>query len=284
MSAPLTGLQIQFLQRLLGESVLDSAVSHAAEYFQQHHHLGQRIRRRYVYTTADHELAANILSSLGIPHAPLPSGTLRSQLSGTQPEKRAGTRAPHADSVAIKPASGRCQIDGRSLCLAPDSYMVVTSEQALAISAGRLLLVENLETFRRLEHYRWIDYQGQDVLAIFLGDNRFNQADALAVVAERSEPCWSLYDFDPNGLGRAVQLPRLERAVFPDLTALELLTLRMDRKDLFSDSVNRWQRTIEEDSRPMIAQLWALMRRLRRGLPQEQMETMMAAPAAEKPS
>lgn len=275
MSATLSLIEIRFLQRLASGGVTNLATSRSAGVFHANFHLGTESGSRYVYQPADWLRAGQLLSSMGVDHAPLPPGSFRSDATtqGAASEK-VSTLRPHADSIPVKPVAGTCMIDGKPLVLAPDSYMVVPSATALRIQATRLLLVDNAETFRRLERYRWINYGGHNVLAIYRGDNWFKQSETLAMVNQRSESVWCFYDFDPEGLGRAATQARLERVVLPKLDLLETAVRRHNRRDLFDSNVRAWRPTLDACVRPLIATPWALMKALRRGLPQEIMEKM----------
>jgi hypothetical protein len=133
------------------------------------------------------------------------------------------------------------------------------------------MVVENFETFRRLESYHWIDYQGQDVLAIFQGDNVFRQTTQLEIVRQRLEPVWAFFDFDPAGLGMGRNLPRLEKIVLPDHDVLAEKTKRARRQALYIEQISQWGNAIESDLRDLVSTPWRLMKGLKSGLPQEWM-------------
>lgn len=268
----LTSPQIRFLQRLASKKPPKSPASQVAEYFIEHFHIGIRVGRTFEYLPTDHLKAAQMLANSGLPMEPLPAGSLRSDASELPGmSEKTGTKKPHSDSVAVKPVAGTCSLDGRKLAIPQKSYLVLTCEQALSVRAGRLLVVENFETFRHLERYDWISYEEQDVLAVFRGDPQYRTDDALKVIMQRREPVWAFCDFDPAGLAISANMPRLERIVLPEFDDLEEKAVRARRQDLYIEQLPQYGKRLESDSRDMVASVWNLMKRLRAGLPQEWM-------------
>lgn len=267
----LSSTQITFLQRLAIEKPAERGHSAVAEFFLVHCGIGSRKGRGFVYTEKSYQEAISLLIANGLPLTPLPAGSSRSDAIGL-PSEKTGTKAPHYDSVAIKVASGACLLGGHPLPRPEQGiYSVLTVAQATAVTADRLLLVENVETFRTLEKYRWLDYQGLNVVAILLGDNLFKADRVDAVIRARAEPVWAFFDFDPNGLGRACSLPRLDRIILPASGWLDATTKRVKRSDLFADQINQWRSTIERSNNAEISAAWRLLSRLEKGLPQEWM-------------
>ncbi len=270
----ISSIQLRFLQRLHAERPQRANNSQAAQHFSEHFHIGVQIGRSIEYTELDFRKVKQMLLNGGLPLSPMAAGALRSNaVAIPELSEKVGTQSPHADSIALKPISGACTSDGRKLAVPIGGYLVVTHEIALSIQATRLMVVENFETFRRLESYRWIDYQRQDVLAIFQGDNVFRQTTQLEVVRQRLELVWAFFDFDPAGLGMGRNLPRLERFVLPDRDDLTQKTKRARREDLFIKQMPQWGNSIESDARDLVSIPWSLMKSLKSGLPQEWMSS-----------
>jgi len=271
----LTSVQIAFLRRIATEKRTKLRASAVAIFFAEQHHIGYRLGRACEYLPQHHDLAARLLATLKLPLTARAPDTLRCEAVNTPGvSEKHRTLAPHRDSVAVKPIAGQCLLPGGApFSLPPESYAVLTVAQALAISAQRLLVVENLETFRLLERYRWIDHQGLTVLAIYRGDQHLRLDEAAAVVAQRHEPTWMFADFDPAGLAMAARLPRLERVVLPDTAWLADTTRKCRRHDLFASQFEQYGPTLERDANPLIRPLWQLMKDLKLGLPQEGMAT-----------
>lgn len=267
----LSNTQISFLQRMAINKPEALGHSSAAEFFHGHCSLGMRKGRGFTYHGADHQKAADLLLASSLPLTQLPPGSSRADAAGWRNEK-SGTVAPHADSIAVKVASGICSLDGHPIHHAEQGiYSVLTRAQLLRVSADRLLLVDNVETFRSLHLYRWIDFSGLNVLAILLGDNFFKESVSMSVVRSRTEPVWAFFDFDPAGLGRACGIPRLDRLVLPDSVALENATRSARRSDLYFMQIKQWGKTLDRQSNKEISAAWRLMSRLQLGLPQEWM-------------
>ena len=268
----LTSLQIAFLQRLAGKRPSSTRSSAVAEFFAEHHYIGFRVGRSFEYGESHYEKAALLLTNLHLPLLPLALDTTRAEtaiIPGIS--EKSGTLSPHSNSVAIKPISGRCTYAGKQFSIPAESYAVLTVQQACAVSAQRLMVVENFETFRLLERYQWIDYQGLDVLAIYRGEKQFRLNEARSVLVQRSEPTWMFSDFDPAGLAMAVGLPRLERVVSPEISWLKHMTIKSRRQDLFANQLDQYGRMLDRTDSVLIAPTWLLMKCLSAGLPQEWM-------------
>ena len=180
--------------------------------------------------------------------------------------------APHAGSVAIK-CIGRCLLDTDVLLVPEGSYLVVTPELGRRIKCERLLFVENLETFRRLERYEWIDFEGRAVMAVFRGDSVLSTGDALHLLRHRSEPVWAFVDFDPAGLLIANSLPsdRLERIIVPTWPTLRQLANTLRGRQLFDDHQQQARLTLEQATHPVIQEAWGVLSELQCGVTQERM-------------
>ena len=264
--------QAKFLQRLVEEKPARRR-SDVAEFFAAQYGIGKLVGREVIYALDDWERAAQFLDNLGIARRRLDERARRAEtieFSGIS-EKSFG-QSPHRNSVAVKAAFGDSGLGGSKLFSPDGGYLVLTVEDAIGVQCERLLVVENLETFRNLAKYRWIDYQGMATLAIYRGERLFNTADAGAVIEARSESVVAFVDFDPAGLAIANRLPRLERLLIPDLAWLRAAVGRTRRSDLFDKQVAQSAASLEAAAHPDICGAWAAMKELRRGFPQEWME------------
>jgi hypothetical protein len=196
-------------------------------------------------------------------------------LHGGQSEK-SGTRGPHSDSVALR-VIGECDLDGQRVWTPARGYVVFTIQDAARVrGVDVLLLVENLETFREIERYRWIGFEGRRSLVVFRGDRSFSAGDSMALLLARTEPVWAFADFDPAGLGIASNVPRLERLVLP---SADWVAARLDgdrQRELYDRSAGHWSAVLDRCQMPQITSAWAMMRARRAGLAQE---AMRGAPA-----
>lgn len=264
----LSSRDIAFLQDLVVKGSGQKVASQASHHFCRHFGMGQHVGSRFVFSQADGDRARQMLTIAGVAIGPTLQPLRRAQAGLNNPsQEKAGTLAPHQDSIAVKAAHGRCGYMG-SLVPAV-GYQVLTLEQACEIRADVLLVVENLESFRFLERNRWIDYQDLAVLAILRGDGVF-KADGVSILLESSStPVWAYFDFDPAGLGMASKLPRLQRVLLPDEDALVSAARKSNQVHLYADQLDQWGRILSSDHRPMIQQPWSLMRKLRLGIAQE---------------
>lgn len=226
-----------------------------------------------MFSQADADRAHQMLTIAGVAIAPAGQPLRRAQAGLNNPsQEKAGTLAPHQDSVAVKTANGRCECKGYSVPTL--GYQVLTLEQVCAIRADVFLVVENLESFRFLERNRWIDYQQLAVLAIFRGDSVFKADVVSSLLESSSAPVWAYFDFDPAGLGMAAKLPRLQRFVLPDEEVLVNAARKANQVHLYADQIDQWGRSLSSDDRLMIQRPWALLRKLKVGMAQELMDML----------
>jgi len=269
----LTPKQAIFLQRLVADRPTARREGKIAMYFVTHFAIGVRVGRMVEYCDADITAALNFLQNSGLPTIPLTEDMRRAQTSQfVGISEKTFSQAPHKDSVSLKVASGVCRVKERTLVTPAGCYGVFTVEQAMQVSADRIMVVENLETFRNLELQRWIDYGGLNVLAVYRGDSRFALTDVTKVIQERKESTWAFFDFDPAGLAMAATLQRLERIILPDFDWLEQETRRCKRSDLFAPQVNQYRNFLETAENKSVRAIWRRMSSLNLGFPQEWME------------
>lgn len=267
----LTYAQIEFLRHLARNKATQKSASAAASFFHDQVGLGQQAGSRFLYGEHDHARAATVLRNHGVSLEPTAKGLRRADapLHHNANEKRS-TLGPHADSIPLKGIAGNCLLDGNAITR--EGYSVFSLDKAVRVTCTRLLVVENMETFRLLERNRWIDYQGHDVLAVQHGDTQFHHGTVREFLQQRTEPVWAYFDFDPAGLGLASGMPRLERVILPPAKQLSDLARRAQQVDLFSKSLRQWTASLEREVNPLIRPHWELMKSLRLGLSQEFMD------------
>ena len=275
----LNSTEIAFLQRLATERPRSRTANATARSMCTNFGLGLSTGRNIEYREDDWQLAQRLLSSHDIPTAKLEGNAGRLELAafGGVSEK-SFSQAPHANTVAVR-VMGGCTLDDRNISVPEGCYLALTLEAAARIKCDRIMVVENLETFRRLERYAWLDLQGLSVLVIYRGDNIFNPRDAQALVLERSEPIWAFFDFDPQGLMLANSLPhdRLEKIVVPDDAVLAGLCDTARGRRLFHDQIKGCQQQLNASQHHAVLPLWELMKQLRSGVTQERMAHLLGA-------
>lgn len=269
-----TATQIQFLQRLVSDSPSQRRGGEVARFFCEHYSVGVAVGNNIEYREVDHKRAESLLRTHDLPVEHLTAGARRSDAAqyGGMSEKNFSER-PHANSVAVR-FIGRCSLDGQPLMTPPGTYMVVQRESALQIKCDRILLVENLETFRHLERYQWVRHEGLSIMVVFRGDPTLSIADALEVVQRRVEAIWAFVDFDPAGLAIANALPheRLERIVLPPLRWLEQVADTPRGRLLFADQVSHYGAALDGSSHAQVGALWKAMRAIKGAVTQERMQ------------
>lgn len=265
--------QILFLQRLVSERPTQRRAGKISWHLCEHYSLGTKVGRQVEYQEANFRMAESLLRNHDLPVAPLAAQASRADVAtfGGLSEKALST-APHAGSVAIK-CIGNCALDSSVLRTPDGSYLVVTPEVGSRITCDRLLLVENLETFRQLDRYNWIDYRGLTVLAIYRGDTALSTGDAAKFVRKRTEPIWAFVDFDPAGLLIASALPvdRLERIVLPEIGWLRRAACTARGRQLFDVQESKARPSLERSEHPLVRTAWGELLALRSGVTQERM-------------
>jgi hypothetical protein len=270
--------EILFLQRLVHAGPGRRRAGDAARHFSEHFSLGTRIGGWIEYR-ADHiQSARQLLHANDLPITPMPEGASRADVAafGGLSEKALST-APHANSVAIR-CIGNCTLDGASLHTPDGTYLVVKGAVAARIACQRLMLVENLETFRELETYRWIDYQGLSVLAIYRGDVHLSPSAPRECILARTEPLWAFVDFDPAGLVIANALPpdRLQRLVLPDPAWLAEAATTSAGRALYGAQEAKSRGALAKSFSPEIKRSWLDLQRLKGAVTQERMRSAPA--------
>lgn len=268
-----SAVQVTFLQRLVSDRPEFRRAGDVARFFCDHFGLGAAVGSRVEYLAAHYEAAEGLLRANDLPVAAMGAHATRADSAayGGMSEKSLSA-APHSKSVAVK-CLGRCVLNGHTLYAPEGSYVVLTPELAQRVTCQRILVVENLETFRSLEAYVWIDRSGLDVLAVYRGDIEMPNKDAAEVIEGRDEQIWGFFDFDPAGLVMANSLPagRLERVVLPSQTWLKRAANTPRGRQLFDSQVAAYGRTLDQSTHPEVIAMWQLMKELGSAVTQERM-------------
>ena len=268
-----TTIEVSFLQRLVAERPLVRASGAAATFFCDNHGLGVCIRRRIEYQDKHFAAAERLLRLHDLPVSPLGPYSTRADVAqfGGLSEKNYST-APHANSVNVK-VLGTCYLDGQRLYTPVGANLVLTREQSLLVTCKRIMLVENLESFRFLEEYSWVNRSNVNFLVVYRGDKHAPLGDAASVLMNRSEPIWAFMDFDPAGLAMANALPlgRLEKILLPSPDWIEVAANTARGRELFDTQEAQYSATLDASSSPQVKKAWTLMKRLKSGVTQERM-------------
>ena len=274
-----TSHQILFLQRLVSERPMQRRAAEVSRYFCEQYSLGTAVGRQIEYRDEHLRMAHSLLLSHDLPVEPLAAQASRADAAafGGLSEK-ALSAAPHAGSIAVK-CIGNCTLEAIALRTPADTYLVVTPDVGHRIACDRLLFIENLETFRQLEKYTWIDYRGQAVLAVFRGDAQLSTGDAARFIRARAEGILAFVDFDPAGLLIANALPadRLERLILPDAEWLRDAANTARGRQLFADQEPKAGPSLERTMNEELRTAWGELKALRSGVTQER---MLRAPGA----
>ncbi|SDC46048.1 hypothetical protein SAMN05444679_103126 [Variovorax sp. CF079] len=154
----------------------------------------------------------------------------------------------------------------------PGSFLAMHWQDALALPYEVLVVCENLEPMRRMHRYAWMSeyLKGRSALATFRGAPSWFRVDCAAqLVKADTRPVLALFDFDPQGLVMAAALPRRESLCLPPWEVLEPLVIERKRHDLFAAQEAGCRAILDACQEKDLAQAWARIRRLTRGLNQE---------------
>jgi len=277
-------VEVAFLQRLFADRPVRRKASAVATRFAREHGLGVLERQQVTYAEEDHVRAGHLLTNHGYAHEGPPEGARRSDAAGYgAASEKAGTLGPYSGAVLVKPFHGVFEVDGQVLPQLSGACSMMDVETARRCEPDVWLYVENLETMRRIERYRWIPDEGLRVLALYRGDPVFSPAAALAAIDGHSK-AWCFADFDPAGLLIADSLDRrgcLDRLIVPSLVWVQA---RMapggdGKPNLFHGQVDSARGRLDGHRRGDIAGCWNLLGQCKKGLPQE---LMVSAPCDEK--
>lgn len=264
-SLPLSPTQALFLQRLAVDEPPRRPLNNSAAWFVEHYSLGVAYGRHVEYQQRHFQQARELLELHGISPTRMPPDSSRADSAKFlgQSEKTQ-SRAPWSNAVAVKLPTAPTP---------PGAFAVLTVEQALVVPCDRLLVVENLETFRYLEDYQWLlpRLQRHRTLALYRGDATTSRVDASEVLRRRPEPVLAFVDFDPAGLGIAAGMPRLESLLLPNEQWLRDTAGGPRALELFERSRAQYEASLDGAGHPAIQQAWALMKALRAGVAQEAM-------------
>ncbi|HUD33459.1 MAG TPA: hypothetical protein VMR43_10665, partial [Variovorax sp.] len=251
-----TPTQIRFLQDLHTLRPQWRSASATADFFHHHYALGVCVGRSIKYQGGDCDKALQLLQNNALP---LKSGNVgsRADACAFDMSEKTFSEAPHADSIAIKTMGG-CTYQRHVLWTPPEAHLVMRLEAAKAIECDRLLAVENFETFRNLEHYRWIEVPGR-VLVVYRGDSVLSTVAAGRLLNERVEPVWAFYDFDPAGLAMAAALPRMDRILMPPETWLREHGQTTRGLHLYESQLRQHARTLDLSTHETVKKAWRVM-------------------------
>lgn len=174
--------------------------------------------------------------------------------------------------VAIKTLPGRpLLLDGQALRLPPACHLDADGPAVAGQLAHQtLLLVENWECFDRIDQID-LDFTpaGANPLVIWRGDTSATRTDqALALIRALHRPIWAFVDYDPAGLLIAARLPALAGIIAPEPRRLAR-DLEQGLSERFQEQLPMAAAALDRDAQEPIQQIWTLIRRVGRALPQE---------------
>lgn len=266
----LSAIELRFLQGLLSDCG-DRSHSASAELFYRDRKIGTRIGRKFIYSQEDVHRAKSLLVALNLP---LRANDQRTDRAGAAVRpgisEKSGTVSPHNNAVAFRVFAGRRPTT-------QPGYQVATAEEVGYLAPDVLLVIENFETLRQLQRYEWVMERLSSVkatLVLFRGDTIYRLEDAQRCIDALDCPVLGFHDFDPAGLHMSMSIKNITEHLVPPQLVLRAAIETKNRSDLYFNQYDQYARTLEACSHPQIASLWALMKSLQKGLPQEWMRDL----------
>lgn len=256
---------LRFLQGIIA-SPSDKRVSEVARRCSDEFKIGARVGQRFVYGASDVEKAIALLHAHGLPSTAAELTDRAGAVNRPGLSEKAGTSSPHQDSVAYR-VFRQGKPDGTSYC-------VTTCDEASAIAASTMMVVENFETFRQLHRYQWVVErmcEWETCLVVFRGDTYYSLSDAQRCVSASVLPQIGFHDFDPAGLHMSLGLPGLVEHLTPPMAVFEEAVQAGKRSDLYFGQLGQYVHSLDCANRTNISALWAAMKRMQKGYPQEWM-------------
>lgn len=257
--------ELRFLQGII-ESPSDKRVSEIAEHCSDELKIGKRIGQRFSYSRADVDRSVELLRAHGLPLYSDELSDRASSVNRPSVSEKVGTQGPHQDSVAYRLFNGLTPVGV--------GYSVAQADEVGAISAQVMMVVENFETLRQLHRYSWVLERMRSwstCLVIYRGESIYSTADAQRAVQASHLPKIGFHDYDPAGLFFSAQLPGLVEHLAPPMNLLETVVKSGQRTDLYFDNLAQYRLCLDKCEQANIPLLWANMKRLQRGYPQEWM-------------
>jgi hypothetical protein len=268
----ISAIELKFLQGLLVDSG-DRTPGLSAERFSKDYNIGLRIGRKFIYSENDVLRVRDLLTALNVPLVSQDKATDRAGSSDrTGISEKSGTILPHANSVAF-----RCFSDDKPVSF--PGYQVGEVEDVVGIAPDLMIVVENFETFRQLERYKWLMERlngKQRTLVIFRGDTIYSLSDAKQCVARLGCEIWGFHDFDPAGLHMSACIPGLVEHIVPPEAVLKAAVMEKKRIDLYYDQLDQYSNELDKCEHIQISSLWVMMKKMQKGLPQEWMRDLLS--------
>ena len=266
----LSAIELRFLQGLLADSS-DRSHSASAELFYRDRKIGTRIGRKFVYSQDDVARAKSLLVALHLPLAAIGQHTDRAD-AAVRPgiSEKSGTVNPHANTVAFRVFLG-------SEPTTQPGYQVAPVEEVGCLTPNLVIVIENFETLRQLERYQWVMERlpsAGTTLVLFRGDTIYRLEDAQRCINVLDCPVWGFHDFDPAGLHMSLSIRNIIEHLAPPQLVLRAAVETKKRSDLYFNQFDQYARTLDQCRHEQIAALWALMKGLQKGLPQEWMRDL----------
>jgi hypothetical protein len=259
---------LRFLQGLI-EAPGDKQLSAVARRCSEEFRIGSRVGRRFFYSDKDIAEAVVLLQAHGLPLTNAGKKDRADAADTPGLSEKIGSIPPHNDSVAYR--SFRCGAQEFA------GYGVATALEVSSTKASVMMVVENLETFRKLHQYNWVVRRMQAIehcVVVFRGDGIYYTSDAARCVELSTIPKIGFHDFDPAGLAMSASLQGVVEHLLPDQSVLERAIKAGKRSDLYFSQIAQYASVLDRVGNESIAAAWDLMRRLQKGLPQEWMRDL----------
>lgn len=133
-----------------------------------------------------------------------------------------------------------------------------------------IVVVENWECFNDIHLAAdKLEFPGVNPLVVWRGAKEGTKSDSmLAMVRSMSQPVAAFVDYDPSGMVIARSLPRLSHLVSPSIEVLTEM-MRDGLRDRYTAQIAQCQKSLTENDLGCMTEVWGVIRRSGKGLPQE---------------
>lgn len=133
-----------------------------------------------------------------------------------------------------------------------------------------IVVVENWECFNDIHLAAdKLAFPGASPLVVWRGAKDGTRSDSmLAMVQAMSQPVAAFVDYDPAGIVIARSLPRLSHFVSPPIESLAEM-MKNGLQDRYTAQIAYCQQSLTESDLGCMTEIWGVIRRAGKGLPQE---------------
>lgn len=239
--------------------------------------VGSISRNKVVFSPPQKENIGKLLLSAGIdPNTPPDAwnGLTRSEALSLGNNEKFATSEVMRRRVAIKTLlpTSPLSLAGQKNFLPSRCHVDIDHEEVDGfLDHDLILVVENWESFSDIHlaaQHPDLSFPGENPLVIWRGWKN-SVRSSLELLNKLHQPVFYFGDYDPAGLMIARSLPRLSGFVAPSLARLAELLKKQGLSDRYEGQLSGCFDVLERQDTPCINNIWDVIKRSGRALPQE---------------